>query len=421
MKKLFLALLLLVFPFYVFAVGLITLEPMEHEGTTLSIDRGAAIVYSQVGDEYVGIVGGEIDDSGLGTFIVTIINNSSSPVVFRDSQIEIYGKEEGANSWKLMQVWSADAYYDKTARRIESDKFWTGVAGSLSVASASLGSYSSSSIYGSTGNSYSISTRTYNPADVAIASMVANMNYNQVASLGKMELNSLKQNLLFSSQIQPYETYTGFMGVDIPRYGFVDFKVKYSSTNGSVQEFYFSRSDRDDAVSIFADQTYHAKNSVDLMVDLTTNYYDIVYTYNSPDSIGGYFGFGFGSGGKIDYSPLYTDEFSLPEYSSYYEEVEILKPGKGFDMPFGITYKVAPYTWMMLGGSLCFREAVTKYEHKTNHSIVYARNGDIDNMFDFEIQLGANVIYGPISLIAMGDYDIRYKCFGFKLGSVFGY
>ena len=94
MKKLFLALLLLVFPFYVFAVGLITLEPMEHEGTTLSIDRGAAIVYSQVGDEYVGIVGGEIDDSGLGTFIVTIINNSSSPVVFRDSQIEIYGKEE---------------------------------------------------------------------------------------------------------------------------------------------------------------------------------------------------------------------------------------------------------------------------------------------------------------------------------------
>ena len=46
MKKLFLALLLLVFPFYVFAVGIITLDPMEHEGTTLSIDRGAAMVYS---------------------------------------------------------------------------------------------------------------------------------------------------------------------------------------------------------------------------------------------------------------------------------------------------------------------------------------------------------------------------------------
>ena len=42
-------------------------------------------------------------------------------------------------------------------------------------------------------------------------------------------------------------------------------------------------------------------------------------------------------------------------------------------------------------------------------------------MFDFEIQLGANVIYGPISLIAMGDYDIRYKRFGFKLGAGFGF
>ena len=418
MKKVIIVslILLLLFSLNVFAVGLITLDPIQSEGTSLSVDRGSTIIYSEVGSEFVAISSGEIENSGLATLLISVTNNSDSPIYFRDSQIEIFGKNGDSDSWKLMSVWSADEYYKETARRIESEKFWTAFSGALNVASASLGSYSNSSVYSSSGNYY-ITTRTYNPADVAIASMVADLNNRQVASLGKMELDSLKKNLLFSSEIKPNETYMGLIGIDIPRYGLTDFRIQYTSQDGTQREYLFSRSDKTDATSIFADQKYHDKQSVDFVVDIANRYFYLFYTYNSPSSVGAYLGFGIGNGNTQGLTPYYRYKWDAS--GSYnYNEVEKIRPGFGFDMPFGITFKCLPYTWGMFGMSLRYGDAISKYKHETNHDVIYA--GD-SLTFSVEIQGGCNVIYGPLSLITMIGYDFRYRQVNVKFGVGYGF
>ena len=208
------------------------LDVLSSDSVNVAIQRGTSVGSAISGDIGLSLAGNTIDDN-VGSFIFGITNFSNDEYQFNDSDISIWGSSSSSGSWKLIEEWDADSFYHDAEREYKSKVFWTGFAGVLNAVNSAMGTYSTSNVYTRYGSA-TITTRTYSPNDVLLASYVAQSTTDSVKKSGKAYLSFLENNLLFDSTVQKGETYMGWVYFVLKRTYYPYYKVEF--TNRLTQE-----------------------------------------------------------------------------------------------------------------------------------------------------------------------------------------
>ena len=221
----------------------VNLEGVNTEDVEISISRGVTIISTSLDELDIAASGGKIDEAEANV-LVSIANNSTIPYNFNESDVKIYYGDISTNSWKLLETWSAKDYYAKEFQKFKSRQFWTAFAGALNVVNASLGSYSTSTVY-SGGRYTTVTTYSHNYSDVLMAGMIADYENASVKREGEAYLKYIENNLLYSSTILPGADYIGWLIFkDMGKKG-LDYRVDFTNTNtGKTVSLYFTRSDK---------------------------------------------------------------------------------------------------------------------------------------------------------------------------------
>lgn len=219
----------LLFPFLILIALLVScasvpdnLVVQDTSDVELSMSRGSATGNATVkGIEYK-VMGNNVED-GIGSFLVSITNNTDKPFDFVDSDIVILGGRHKWGLWKTLETWDAKSYYEDAVRESRSSAFWTGFAGVMWRVDAIL------AIVTSREDRYS---RPFDFGDYMMGEYLTRSAIDSARKNGDEYLKFLEENLLFSSTIAPGETYTGWVLFDAPRYDY--YKVNISSGKKSV-------------------------------------------------------------------------------------------------------------------------------------------------------------------------------------------
>lgn len=404
------------------------------------IDRGDEYqVAGSSGDKLTLMAAGLDTDNGDNRIIFAILNDSTSSYSFRDSQISIYGGNAERNEWNYLQKWSAAEFYDKTKRQAETEQMMAAIAGALSVASATMGSTSQSTVYTPYGSAV-VTTRSYSASDVALTAMAASIYNKNLAQANKSNLKYLKENLLYSSTISAGETYSGIVYFPGDR-KYADYKIVFEDSAGK-EEFIFSKSIRNEILHPWTTDTSRHLNAITVNISPLSEKIGLYYYWLPPKGVGIYTGFNLydftrpypentvdpigyywhyqGSGKadnfsfKIDPNP--SDAY---DYTFYYEGrfTETEKHSKSFGLPIGMTIKLAKQTWLLAGVSM-----VVGYDSYVVGSLEYSADGGPyvhykDNLvdrnsygeFSIEGQIGVNFALNFIDLGTIISYDFMLK------------
>lgn len=222
----------------------VNLEAVDTGDVEVSISRGVTIISASVDELDIAASGGKIDEAEA-NILLSIANNGTTPYNFHESDVTIYYGDINKNSWTLLQKWSAQDFYTAKYKAFKNRQFWTAFAGALNVVNASLGSYSSSTVY-SGGRYTTVRTYTHNYSDVLMAGMVADLENAAVKKDGEAYLKYIEQNLLYSSTIAPGADYVGWLIFkDMGKKG-LDYRIDFTNTHtGKTISIYFSRSDKE--------------------------------------------------------------------------------------------------------------------------------------------------------------------------------
>lgn len=405
------------------------------------IDRGDE--YQVAESNSVGLtfmVTGLDTDNGDNRIIFAIMNNSDSTYTFRDSQISIYGGNAEKNEWKHIQNWDAAAFYNKVKREAEEELLASRIVGALSVLNASMGSKSQSTVVTPYGNAV-ISTRSYNPADIALTAMASSIYTKNLAEVNKSNLAYLKDNLLYSSQITSGETYSGIIYFPGDR-KYADYKVVFEDSMGK-EEFLFAKSIRKEILHPWTTDTSRDLHAVTFNYSPFSDRIGINYCYLPPKLIGLYSGLSFynfripnrntvdgyyykstGSGVADNFSfkfdPDPSDSYT---YSFYYDGrfTEKEEFFKSIAVPIGLTIKIASHSWLLTGVTIAYDLGsgyhIGKLEYSANGGPykLYNENAIVTRQSSFiggiEAQLGANFVFNFIDLGVITSYDFFQKRF----------
>lgn len=416
------------------------------------IDRGNEYqIAISAEDNLTFIVEGLDTDNGDNRIIFSIFNGSTSSYSFKDSQISIYGGNAESNEWSFIQKWNATEFYDKTKQQSEREQIWADVAGAISVASAALGSASTSSISSSYGNAV-ITTRSYNASDVALTAMSASIYSQNLLQANKANLKYLKENLLYSSTIKPGESYLGIIYFPGDR-KYADYKIVFEKYTGK-EEFIFSKSIRKEILHPWTTDSSRDLNAITLNFSpfsdrLGLYYYWLppkgvgiytgfsVYEYNiaNYDIVDGYYDYSKGSGVAnnftFNFNPNYFNSFYWPyNYKGKFTEEKYIENSVAF--PVGMTIKIAKHSWLLAGITTKINlngYSFGKLEYSINNEPykLYSENVIVENygpIFDsplsgigLDCQLGANFVFNYIDFGLIINYDIFRNQFAFDLSA----
>lgn len=411
--------------------GLIAVDTPEN---TITVERGK--VYQSVVDDDVALIlhGKDVYDDNKVSVIVGLSNLTNKTYEFNDSQIEIYTGNVDDNHWEKAGNWDAQSYYQQARKEAGARKFWTGFANAMYVASAALGSTSNSTVY-SPGSGYqTISTRTYNPANVAITGMLASQEMDRVVSSNELTLSFLQQNLLYDTQVDPYKNYFGLLLFPVDKNA-PDYKLSFRDHSNKTMEFFFSRTDREEIINPWLDKS-KSRHSVLFSHAIGKDKMSLTYSYSKPTGIGWYTGLSLYnmlnkptvvSGDYYSWWSDTDDNFSFDvdpdpsddHYYYYMYDGSFIPDGKKIiqkvGIPIGITIKIVPYWWLTLGCEISgetkvFYRGSLKYKYysesvfKTYSNSCYVEDDGDDGYFS--PQVGMNFIINHISANIMLSYTI---------------
>lgn len=419
----------------------IELQSVEKDGNEIDIDRGEQYQSNSTKNLSILMKADDIENHE-GMISVGLMNKNKVSYIFDDSQVAIYGGNIDSDQWELVHNWDALSYFSKEEREARNAEFWNAFAGALSVASASMGSYSSSTVntrYGSA----TINTRTYNPADVALTSMVADSNARSLKAANANYLSTLQDVLLFDSRIAPSDVYSGLIFFEVDD-KYPDYKIELIDGN-ETRNFYFSRADREEVINPWMDQS-HPLHSISYSIPLNGRN-AVQYNYLNNSGIGGYFGvswynnnmkgyleegenFSYWSSSISNKNITFLGTNPNNGQSYYYYEGRFTKKDEivndvagGFG---GINFKLAPHFWMSLGVEISVTSNVyyrgkLEYKHMYNSTWntysedfkfyePYTRDGDLLP------QIGLHCVFNFIDISAYVTQSVFLKKTYFNLG-----
>lgn len=226
------------------------------------------------------------------------------------------------------------------------------------------------------------------------------------------EIPFLEQNLLFSDTIKPDNGYFGL--VYVPEFSKPDLKIEIKLASGDVLSFYYTRSDRKYIINPWLDRNY---GRFSMAFGTTIPHFDEfnVYSLYNGTLLGYYFGFNLNFSGYFVNSngTLYSnDRFALDSTSSRgltfatTGRVEHILGG----LSTGMTIKIVPYTWLMLGCGFNFYGLKIQGNVYKDTSLV-EKNVWLDyNNFYFapSPQIGISCLVGPIQVVSLFEYRFNY-------------
>ena len=423
----------------------IELQSVEKDGNEIDIDRGEQYQSNSTKNLSILMKADDIENHE-GMISVGLMNKNKVSYIFDDSQVAIYGGNIDSDQWELVHNWDALSYFSKEEREARNAEFWNAFAGALSVASASMGSYSSSTVntrYGSA----TINTRTYNPADVALTSMVADSNARSLKTANTNYLSTLQDVLLFDSRIAPSDVYSGLIFFEVDD-KYPDYKIELKDGN-ETRNFYFSRADREEIINPWMDQS-HPLHSISYSIPLNGRN-AVQYNYLNHSGIGGYFGVSWYNNQSLNgylkngENFKYWEYFSIDDNFSFYfdpdptdyESSVYLYDGRftpkvinindiagGFG---GINYKIAPHFWVSLGAEISLTSSVYSgsLEYKSYRSDTW-KMYDEDFKFIIEYtdpdllpQIGLHFAANFIDISAYVSHSVFFNKTFFNLGCGF--
>lgn len=394
----------------------ISLTPVEVKGSVAENTEVSSSIRKD--NLYVGINGGAMNGN-RSLFFATIGNEGPSPITFRDSDLEIFVGDRLKNQWKSLGPWSGQQCLMKAADSARRMHFWVGVAGLLDVVAFSFDTYLSMD---SSGSWYQ---ETYfDPFAAAFAYSLALEDQLELAEINKMNLDYLKDNLLFSKTLASGESYSGLImtkaGNRYPNYKFV-----YGKDDS--RSMVFERSDAEELRHPWRERKVHTSWSMFYTYGVNAPS-SFLFSGNSPAGVNFYTGFSWklpevpedyvkGStihGGGTDF----TAKDFVPSGENLY--------GTRIGFPFGLTIKGSPHGWLMVGADFGFYDGVYRKGtfQKGSESYGPCWYGGLigaEAKFDMTLQTGLNLVFNFLDFNAMVHYSPFTKILGYSLGGGFAF
>lgn len=342
-------------------------------------DRGTLIQSIEKEDITVSMKGNPVINSNEASIIAGIQNNSKTPYEFDDSQISIYGGNTETDSWNYIKTWDANKYFNDAKSKANAKRIASVISGILNIASASNESKSTTTISDSNGNSTTITTRTYNPSNVAITGLIESEKIARGSNETEQTIDFLSNNLLFDSRVNENKDYAGILYFPVEN-KYPDYKVQFNKYNEKLN-FYFARSDRAEILNPWLDKS-HPRHSIVASRAISDDKMDLTYYFSNNKW------FGFYSGISM-YNILFNTNFGTSNATNdIYQAI---------GAPLGLTIKTLPYTWLTLGFDFGYR--FNKYSQGTSN------NTPIYDPF-IAPQVGLNFIINHINLNARATYTM---------------
>jgi len=343
--------------------------------------RSTNDIYVERGEEYQTVKKGQLTfmaagldaDSGDNRFIFAIKNESDEKYQFKDTQIRIYGGNADRNRWTLIDTWNAQRFYNNTRKASAAGFIVATVAGVLNVVDASLQFFSQTLVYTPFGYAY-VSTDDLDPGDVVLTAMIAHVAARHYQDVRKSNMDYLRDNLLYSSTINPGDVYSGLVYFPTDS-EYADYKVVFEDNDGKKEEFWFSRTDREEILHPWSADATRPLNALSFNFAPMSDKYGFYYFLLPPKGVGIYTG--------ISFYDFFSDS---PD---------------SICTPLGMTIKVAEHTWLTAGVGL-------------------AMDMDPEPSFDepafgVEAQGGLNFAYNFLDFGMQFNYDFLYDRFSFDV------
>jgi len=190
------------------------LDPLPAEHIEIRRDRGST--YPMYSDDDVGmVIAPEFRESEI-MVKVTVRNNSSEELYLKDTDFKVENSTDGS-AWEELKMYSSEEYYSKEKTAYTVGAVLLVLSATADTATAGYGSSSTSgsvygsSPYGSYSGSYSGTTTYYDPAAAELAAQRNANMVSQYAREGQGWLQLLEENLFYSKDLRPSETYFGLV------------------------------------------------------------------------------------------------------------------------------------------------------------------------------------------------------------------
>lgn len=416
MKRLFELLLLSLVLVLAFscATSSITLSPVDYAPSRAENTETLSAI--QKDDLYLGISSGALDgDQGL--FFATVGNEGQKTFTFQEGDLEIFLGDRLKNQWKSLGPWSGQQCLLRAADSARRMHFLVGIAGLLDVVAFSFDTYLSMDSSGSWHQ------ETYfDPFGTFFAYNMAMQDQMALAAANKMNLDYLKENLLFSRTLAPGESYSGLI---LTKAGnrYPDYKFVYKGDESTAMVF--ERSDAEDLRHPWGEKKFHSTWSMLYTYGVNAPS-SFLFTGNSPKIANFYTGFSWRLPEKMDEKVSWngiTKDGTTYTGKDFVENGETTY-GTRFGFPVGITLKGSAHGWLLLGADFGFYESVYRQGTFQKGSATYGPvwyEKTPKAKFDMDFQAGLNFVFNFLDVNAMFHYSPFTDAFGYSVGGGFAF
>ncbi len=417
-------------------------------------NEGEQIVYKENSEKKASSDGIEISVSAAFeneensiAYVVKIYNKSDKDFYFNESDISIFEGNYKSEKWENLKYLPASRYYAKKQYESDVNDSLTALDFSLAVINALTPEppppepkkqkiRSPKKDINEDDNKKPVQPKKRRPKPYHDDYFWHDMTYLEIENSLTWDsmLDFLKENLLFSKKVKSGEHYTGLVFSPIGVKPDYKFAVKVSE-NESL-EYTFCRSDRDEILHPWNDRE-HGRHSVTFSITLPYERWGIYYIY-SGTVIGAYAGMNFPFNGidSKSYGVAIKNDSSLSSIA-FASDVDktcdylVTATGKtSYEMSgvcAGLTIKMLPYTWLMLGCGLDIRQDFYEGE------IYWRDKGDTSSDYEFwtegwfsaehaicfaSPQIGINMIFNFVDITGIFEWRINE---GPKFELMFGF
>ncbi len=362
-------------------------------------------------------------------FSASITNYSSNDYFFRENCISVYQGVLETNEWESIEYIPASIYFEKEKRSKKTEEILSAIASEINSAQAGYSTVSGTSY--SNGYRYSYSARVYSFADAIIAEENSRIALDSLRQSNQQYITYLENNLLFDSLIPASENYNGIFIVDEKKGP--DYKVVFEFSPTETFVFLFSRNDKDEILNPWKDKK-RDRHCIIGGISPKFNHFSSYYLWSRGKGVGLYTGMAFRIEKNISsFSNVYDIDnvhgydlnYADPENVGYYNYDWKFDYNKSFYNSWGyymgMTVKILPYTWLLLGGGLDFKTKsfyqgdlyykVNSYNRKDYNYKFYKNCWLTESSFDmlFTPQIGINFITNYLDIGTIFSYSIKGK------------
>lgn len=190
------------------------LDPLPADNIDIRCDRGNS--YPVYSDDTIGmVVAPEFRESEI-MVKVTVRNNCTEELFLKDTDFKVENSSDGS-AWEVLKVYRSEEYYSKEKTAYTVGAVLLVLSATADTATAGYGTASTSgsvygtSSYGSYSGTYSGTTTCYDPTAAELAAQRNADMVSQYAQEGQGWLQLLEENLFYSKDLQPNETYFGLV------------------------------------------------------------------------------------------------------------------------------------------------------------------------------------------------------------------